>query len=492
MSATMTDLFGGKPRPYEGYRRRSSGRMTRFFVCGTTADWDGTTPNVTHKRQHIARNETACGLSEAQASHYHAIRWAASKGKTLPVNWEPPEPVIYVCSDNPDDREKPDVNHYQRDRLLGKICAKSRAERAWARAEAKAKKPLPDWKPVEYVEEYECGDFADAVSPGSGHASRHISNGEECCGKSRAERAWAKEEWTQKRKIVDYEFRPREPHTCGDATEYQEPSARGYQYHRNRNEECCPKSIIEARWAKAVRKAGKPLPDWTPPQPRVFVCGEAHEAEEASWAHQGHHRDRNEFVCFKARREAAWATYQNDTGKIVERYEPNKVLDYNVATWLYVRKFLDGDYYWGLTAMKPAKRWRRQLIETTPVGQKLQTGAVHASAAVVVCPDRWQTSDLERIAIQTGPLDLLLNIEHTANQTALSNNDLRTGLWLNGLPLADDLIYVVTNQLDDRWRIVENGSGGQQFRMKEAKRIADHLREHNRPPDDMKLADIPD
>ena len=446
---------------------------------------------MSHKSYHRNRGEEPCGKAMAEAAHYQALWWAASKGTTLPEDWEPKEPVAYVCSDNPDDREEPTVYHYQYHRYRQEEpCSKSYVERAWARAQIKAQKPLPDWEPVEYVTEYECGDFADATEPGGGHASRHEYYNEELCGKSRAERAWAKEEWKQGRPIDNYEFKPREPHICGGAADYQEPTARGYQHHRQADEEPCPKAVIEARWAAAQRREGRPLPDWIPPEPVSYACGEAHEAEEAGWGHSGWHRARNEPVCPKGRREAAWAQYQNDTGRVVDHYEPGQPLDYDIATYLYVRRFVDADYYWGMTSNNPTDRWDDQNRETADLSRKLRTGIRCLSAVVAVCPDRYQTADLERIAIQTGAPDLLLNIQHTASQTPLTRNDRRTGHWLNTLPPDPDRHYVITNQAG-RWQLAETLNGTRQFPPAEALRIADHLREHNQPPTGLTLVEIP-
>ena len=87
------------------------------------------------------------------------------------------------------------------------------------------------------------------------------------CGKALAERAWAVAEQRAQKELPDFlegyqavgSWRP----DCGGLDDITAPTRRGYSWHRYADQsEPCPKCKGEATWALAERQAQKELPDW--------------------------------------------------------------------------------------------------------------------------------------------------------------------------------------------------------------------------------------
>ena len=208
----------------------------------------------------------------------------------------------------------PGSGHYEQHRKRGETrCPKSLAEMAWAAAEKRAGRPLPDWEPYE-PPTHECGQADEATEPSAAHYGWHHHRGETPCPKSRAEVAHYQAIREGRGEGYAYGRRATAAHICGEAEEAAEPGTAHYGWHRNRGETPCPKSRAENAWARAERRAGHPLPhhDY---QPRPHLrgraskadheCGQAHEGTEPSGAHYEWHRYHRTEPCPKSRAEAA-------------------------------------------------------------------------------------------------------------------------------------------------------------------------------------------
>ena len=287
-------------------------------ICGTADEREK--PSPAHAAWHRNRKEEACGKSQAEQCWYHAERRA---GRSLP-DWKPQEPLFHKCG-TADDREEPSSSHYSWHRNRNEEpCEKALAEAAWATAEQKAGRPLPDWKPVEHAT-YVCGDREDVTHPDKNHWQYHRSKGEPCCGLSASALAWATAEDRAGRPLPDWKHKVRfNGFECGTADEREQPGGAHLFWHRRRNEEPCDKSRAESNWYAAERRAGHPLPDWKPHEPVVYICGDYEDRERPSGTHLAWHKRQGTDPCPKAYAEQSWYHAERRAGHPLPDWKPTR------------------------------------------------------------------------------------------------------------------------------------------------------------------------
>ena len=374
--------------------------------------------------------------------------WAvAERREGRPIaNWWSSVKRHWECGDSTE-LETPNANHWGWHKRNGtEVCGKARGEAAWRVAEIKAGHPIPDYKyRPNKVGDYECGSADEAEEPGQGHYMWHfLKMKTKPCERARAENAWAAAEMRYGRPLPDYEYcsgidrnkrtavyrimgygdeidiylgksqqpytryqRHQKsytlvgemikskavpitfeilswwptwdaasdeeerlikegnpfggrllnivfkdfdtdevlpepvwkdaanqatkkqlvklpPHTCGKVEDMETASSNHYHWHHGRKEPACGKAMAEAGWANAEKRAGQPVPDYVydPDRPLVvYECGEAEDATGPNGAHIAWHRYKGTPACGKSLKESAWHRAERKSGHPIEDYD---------------------------------------------------------------------------------------------------------------------------------------------------------------------------
>ena len=143
---------------------------------------------------------------------------------------------------------------------------------------------------------HHCGPAEDRRKPSGALQEQHRREGTTRCGKANAEARWRKAEKEAGHPLPDWEPSNRiYGYVCGTAKDREKPSVNHYIWHRRNLVERgspCEKSITEVAWYWAEQAAGHPLPDWKPKHKMKYACGTADEREAPSRNHWRWHRNR--------------------------------------------------------------------------------------------------------------------------------------------------------------------------------------------------------
>ena len=198
---------------------------------------------------------------------------------------------------------------------------------------------------------------------------------------------------------------------CGDAADATGPSYAHYKWHRNRGTDPCGKARHENGWAEAQHRVGHPLETYEPRYRDGYECGPAEDAEGPTTRHAQWHRKAGTPVCGKALAEDSWYVMEKDYGKGIDYTYGEGVMD--GPTTVYQYTFLDGDRYYGRTGKKVERRWEEHEVADTPVGRKIRSGMAFVTEVLCVAPNRRMAMEIERMAIKSGnPWGKILNIIH--------------------------------------------------------------------------------
>ena len=260
-----------------------------------------------------------------------------------------------------------------------------------------------------------CGPAEDATGPSGAHYRWHLRHRTPTCGKAKREFAWKSKEKRLGRSIPDYAPPTLLEFECGSEEAAEGPSNRHYDWHLRRNTAPCGKARREASWSCAERRAGHPLPDWKPRYNlKGHICEDAVAAQTASRAHYDWHHYWDTPPCGKATAEFAWWTLEKKRGYAIPDYDAETRMgtDWDAPTTVYQHTFIDGDRYYGISS-NPEYRWQQQKWETSPLGDKLRSGAMFITEVLCVAPNRRMAMEVERMAIKSGnPWGRLLNRIH--------------------------------------------------------------------------------
>ena len=392
-------------------------------ICGTADDRER--PSTRHYAWHLRNGTEPCGKSRCESSWYQAERKA---GRSLP-DWEPSVPHDHACG-TADDQERPSGAHYQFHLRAGtEPCEKAHAELNWYFAEKSAGRPVPDyqykngWRASR--KEYECGTEEDRESPSGAHYGWHKFYNTEPCGKSRAEKAWYRAEKEAGHPLPDYQYKTgwnkertrKVEYECGTSDDRTQPSKNHYAWHKFRNTEPCGKALAENAWYRAEKSAGCSLPDWQPFDFYDHQCGTADDRKQPSTAHYKKHYREGTEPCGKGLAERNWWMAEWKVGQALPDWEPGHEIDWDAPTCLYRYDFADGDIYWGITSQQPEDRWNQESRDLTRLGRKLRKQGIGYEVKVVaLCDNRWIAVEMEERAIKASNGHALLNDTHNPDR----------------------------------------------------------------------------
>ena len=362
---------------------------------------------------HYRKGTKACGKANAERNLYKKERKEAVKN----MNLAPPVDT-YICGEA-SEAERPSKTHYNWHIYWStEPCGKALREMAWAAAEDRAGCSLPNWTPGRKPTFHECGTAEDAEGPFQGHYIWHKKQGTELCEKARVENNWCKYENRAGHPVADYKpINRMNGYECGEAEDAEGPSEGHYSWHLSNKTTPCGLALAERSWRAAEKHAGRSLPDYKRTEPLHYECGEAEDVERPSWSHYNWHRRKNTLPCGLAKAEMVWSQAENRAGHPLPDYPQTKTmreLDWDAPTVLYRYSFEDGDAYWGITSSPdPEVRWKRQRAETTPLGEKIRSKVPFFVEVVAKYMDRRTAAEMERLVIQGGnPFGTLLNVVH--------------------------------------------------------------------------------
>ena len=184
-----------------------------------------------------------------------------------------------------------------------------------------------------------CGEAEDRERASTAHAYWHWVHGQKPCGKSRAERAWRKAELKYGRTIPDwYPGWRGAPYRrgyrlavweCGEASKAERPTNAHVKWHKKAGEVPCMKAKAEAAWRDAEKRAGRPLPDWNPNdyapyRGGPYECGGAEDRELPGYGHLRWDLRYRGKACAKARAEARWSAAEKHYGRAIPDWYPGR------------------------------------------------------------------------------------------------------------------------------------------------------------------------
>ena len=412
-------------RPARNIRPAETKRSARTYICGD-AD-EATSPDGSHYEWHRRHKTPACDKSKKERAWYQAELKAGHP--LFDYQWQARNDCAsnYVCGPA-DEATGPYVSHYRWHRRQGiNACGKSKAEAAWYYAEARAGHSLPDYiitRETRKETNYVCGDADEATSPGFRHYMKHNNEGTSPCPKSLKQYAWYYAEVRAGCSLPDYQWKLNniKDYVCGTADTATRPDTSHYEWHRRHKTPACDKSKAENAWHYAEYRAGHSLPDyqWKPrTKSDGYKCGTAEEATSPNGNHYAWHLNSKIKPCDKSKKEKAWYIAELKKGKPLPDYVYKGPLDWDVPTSVYQITFIDGDRYYGITALVDVEeRVREHQKADSPVGDKIRSGVVFIAELLCVAPDRYKALEIEKMAIKSGnPHGSLLNRQHNQDNT---------------------------------------------------------------------------
>ena len=326
------------------------------------------------------------------------------------------------CSDNPADADQPGSGHYGWHRQPGTppMCWAARAANAWAQAERKAGRALPDFQLRQYrLGGYQCGDHPQ--TPQTGHYTADTKPGRGGTGQA-CQAAILEQQWHRANRQAGwrYLYWPQPEvllHQCSDNPEDAEQASEAhYMWDWRRTGTACPKAAREkalAAWVKTGNPAAAYQPAYRIPAHR---CGPADLAGGPDTRPYFYHYHRQEPQCDFALAGMAWHNVEVRCGRPVPDYRYKDGLRWDEPCSVYHYLFNDGQGYYGISA-QTGHRWRDQEhYDNSPLGGHLRAGVGYQRRVLAVCDDRQTALDLEKQLIRAAAPGTLLNIVHNSKQ----------------------------------------------------------------------------